>query len=78
MRRRSADSIMASAESPSSQKQAGYMYASLPAAPSKEALAYEAGPYMTPKFVRHAEALPGGRHVVGEVESPFLPGSRLR
>jgi hypothetical protein len=42
MRRRSADSIMASAESPSSQKQAGYMYAFLPVAPSKEALAYEA------------------------------------
>ena len=50
MRRRSADSIMASVEYPSSQQQAGYMYASLSRCSSKKALAYGAGPYMTPRI----------------------------
>ena len=48
-RKRSADSTMARVEIPSTRQQAGYMYASLPTAPSKKALAYGAGPYMPPK-----------------------------
>jgi len=43
--------MMASAEIPSTHQQAGYMCASLPTALSKKALAFEAGPYMPPKFI---------------------------
>jgi len=39
---------MARVEIPSTHEQAGYMYASHSAAPSKMALAYETGPYGLP------------------------------